>query len=219
MQKKYQDKGVVLVALSDEPKTKVWPYISKHKLPYIVGGDARSTLEAFGIKGFPTMFLLDPEGKVAWVGHPMQVEESLDKLLKDKPPKGGGISAEQNAGAEFKAAGKLLKRKKYAEAFAAYQKIVSTYAGTKSAKKAATEIKKMKADEAIMKTIAQVVEKKGKGWLEAARALAKAGETEDAIRYYDKIIEQCGDTEYAKLAEDERAKLKPEGGKKKSSKA
>lgn len=218
MQKKYQDKGVVLVTLSDEPKTKVWPYIAKHKLPYIVGGDARSTLEAFGIKGFPTMFLLDPDGKVAWVGHPMQVEEIIDKLLKDKPPKGGGLSAEQSASAEFKAAGKILKRKKYLDAFAAYQRIVSTYADTKSAKKAAAEIKKMKADEAIMKTIAQVIEKKGKGWLEAARALAKAGETEDAIHYYDKIIEQCGDSEYARLAEDERTKLRPDGGKKKSSK-
>ena len=66
MQEKYKKKGLVLVALSYEPKALVAPYVTKHNMSYIVGADAKNTKEAFGIDGYPTAFLIDPDGKVAW---------------------------------------------------------------------------------------------------------------------------------------------------------
>lgn len=209
MQKKFKDKGVVLVALSDEPRSKVAPYISNHKLPYIVGGSARETLQDYKIRGFPTMYLVDPQGKIAWVGHPMEAEGELDTLLKSNPPKKKSIGGASSAAADLKKAAKLLKDKKYVDALTLYEKVAAGNKGTKFAKQAQAEIKKIKSNSTIMARIDMArAERKGRGLLAAARALAKCGETKDAIRYYDRIIKECADTEYATAAEEELEKLK-----------
>lgn len=50
MQKKFENKGVILVALSYEAAGVVAPYVLQHQIPYIVGSDAkeRATPSAFG---------------------------------------------------------------------------------------------------------------------------------------------------------------------------
>ena len=34
-------------------------------------------MEAAGQNGIPTAFLVDPKGRIAWIGHPMTLEEKV----------------------------------------------------------------------------------------------------------------------------------------------
>lgn len=42
---------------------------AKHGIEYALLAGAEKTVKAYGIKGFPTMFLVGKDGKVLWSGH------------------------------------------------------------------------------------------------------------------------------------------------------
>ena len=90
LQKKYADKGVVFVGISDEKANVVKPFVEKmgQKMDYVVAcDDERKTyagyMEAYGRNGIPSAFVVDKEGTVAWAGHPMAgLETKLQQLTK-----------------------------------------------------------------------------------------------------------------------------------------
>jgi thiol-disulfide isomerase/thioredoxin len=45
------------------------------------GKMAKNWMEAAGENGIPTAFIVNKEGKVAWIGHPMAMEKPLEKVL------------------------------------------------------------------------------------------------------------------------------------------
>ncbi len=85
---KFADRGVVFVGVSDEDAAKVRPFVDNMgaKMDYTVAVDNnRQTsdgyLKAYGQNGIPCAFIVDREGRVAWVGHPMgDLEKELEKL-------------------------------------------------------------------------------------------------------------------------------------------
>ena len=92
LQKKFKDKGVVFVGVSDEPVAKVKPFVDKmaEKMDYIVAcdDDRQSNdgyMVAYGQNGIPTAFIVGKEGKVLWFGHPMAgLEETLADIVAGK---------------------------------------------------------------------------------------------------------------------------------------
>jgi thiol-disulfide isomerase/thioredoxin len=48
------------------------------------GTMASGWMEASGSDGIPTAFIVDKTGKVAWIGHPMEMEEPLAKIVAGK---------------------------------------------------------------------------------------------------------------------------------------
>jgi len=91
LQKKFKDKGVVFVGVSDEKTDVVKKFVDKmgDTMDYTVAVDAGKTstgyMEAYGINGIPHAFIVDKDGKVVWNGHPMdQLEETLDLILAGK---------------------------------------------------------------------------------------------------------------------------------------
>lgn len=42
---------------------------------------AKSWLEASGSGGIPTAFIVDGSGRIAWIGHPMRLDEPLDQIV------------------------------------------------------------------------------------------------------------------------------------------
>jgi len=90
LQKKFADKNVVFVGISDEKPAVVKPFVEKmgDKMNYIVACDnERQTysgyMDAYGRNGIPSAFIVDREGKVAWAGHPMAgLEGKLKELTK-----------------------------------------------------------------------------------------------------------------------------------------
>ncbi len=208
MQKKYKDKGVLLVALSYESSSLVAPYVKGMKLPYIVGDEAATTRDAFGIDGYPTMFLVDPDGKVAWKGHPVQVEEQIKKLIAKNPPKGRGLLGEEAAKLALKKAEEHLRKKQYVKAVSGFEELVKSFKSTEAGRTAKAHLKKIKGNKRIMASIRKAeAEKKAKSWLNSARLMAKHGAHNDAARYYKRIIDECPDTEFAELARKEMSEL------------
>ncbi len=87
LQAKFKDKNVTIVGVSDEPASKVKPFVAKmaDQMNYVVAADdARKTsaayMEAFGVTGIPHAFIVDQQGRIAWHGHPMA---GLDTALED----------------------------------------------------------------------------------------------------------------------------------------
>lgn len=100
LQEKYKDQGVIFIGTSvwerDAAQSKVEPFVKQQgdKMNYRVAMDDRSDggtgamaknwLAAAGQNGIPCSFIVDQSGKIAWIGHPMRLEEPLKKVLAGK---------------------------------------------------------------------------------------------------------------------------------------
>ena len=94
LQKKFKDKGVVFIGISNEEPGVVAPFVQKQgdQMDYVVAIDrGRATsdgyMKAFGQNGIPHAFIVDKDGKFAWHGHPMAgLDEALEKLTAQDAP-------------------------------------------------------------------------------------------------------------------------------------
>ncbi|MBL8821720.1 MAG: TlpA family protein disulfide reductase [Planctomycetia bacterium] len=101
MQKKYGDKVVFVgVSVFERDQTKVAPFVKQmgSKMNYRVAMDkvekngkssdghmAKNWLKAAGQNGIPCAFIVDKEGKIAWIGHPAQMAKPLDNVVAGLP--------------------------------------------------------------------------------------------------------------------------------------
>jgi len=84
--KTYKGRGVVFISLTDEPQETVEPFVRKMNMPYPIGGGS-PTGRAYGVRGIPHAFIIDPSGRVVAHGHPMGgLEEAIERQLKATPP-------------------------------------------------------------------------------------------------------------------------------------
>lgn len=92
LQKKFKSKNVVFIGISDEEKSDVAPFVKEmgSKMDYIVACDknrqtSEGYMKAYDQKGIPTAFIVGKDGKVLWVGHPMDsLEETLTEVVSGK---------------------------------------------------------------------------------------------------------------------------------------
>ena len=86
MATKHADKGLVVVAPSLDAEAKVKAFKEKHKIGDEVAlvSEARPSAKAYGVKGYPTAFIVGKDGKVVFKGHPMSkdFEKALEDALK-----------------------------------------------------------------------------------------------------------------------------------------
>jgi thiol-disulfide isomerase/thioredoxin len=107
LQKKFPD--VVFLGVSDEEAATVKKFVTKlgEQMDYTVaiddhGKTTADYLEAFGQSGIPHAFIVDKEGRVVWIGHPMDgLEEALAEVLAgkfdlDKARKRAGAESKMN---------------------------------------------------------------------------------------------------------------------------
>jgi thiol-disulfide isomerase/thioredoxin len=71
---KFQDKGLVVIGHTDGSSTNLEQFIKDKQIPYVIslGSDLG---KAYGVTGIPHVFLIDVDGKIAWQGHPMRLDE------------------------------------------------------------------------------------------------------------------------------------------------
>lgn len=93
--KKYQDKGLVVIGQNvwEQDESGVEKFIERmgEKMTYRVALDDKSTdtkgamattwMAAAGQDGIPTAFVVDKEGKIAWIGHPTGLDKVLEAVL------------------------------------------------------------------------------------------------------------------------------------------
>ena len=93
LQKTYGSRGLSVIAISDEAPEVVKEYVESKgsALTYTVAVDKgqRTTaayMARFGLNGIPAAFLVNGEGKIAWVGHPADpaLDEQIAELLPAK---------------------------------------------------------------------------------------------------------------------------------------
>lgn len=89
---KFKDRGLVVIGQSvweSDPQA-VEPFLKKmgSKMTYRVATDtaegtmAKTWMEAAGQRGIPASFVVDQQGDIVWIGHPMTLkEELLEKVL------------------------------------------------------------------------------------------------------------------------------------------
>lgn len=209
MQKKYGlDKGFLLVALSDEPDTTVRPFVKKNSMNYVVGSDAKSTFGEFGIRGYPTIFVLNPSGEIVYKGHsPPEAEDAVEEAFKKTPPKAKPLG-EASGDAALKRADDLAAKKEFAKALSEYDKIAKAQKNSALGRKAKAKADEIRKNPEAMAAVRNAETRNNcENWLQLARNLVSAGKEEEAAKYYKKILDQYPDSSYAETAKREMAKL------------
>ena len=84
---KYKDKGVVMVSITSESKSKVKSFVKKNRMEYPVGTGG-TTSRIYGVRGIPHAFIINDKGIIVWEGHPMAgLDKALEKEVKKLEPK------------------------------------------------------------------------------------------------------------------------------------
>ena len=92
LQKKFKDKGVVFMGLTDEAPSLVRSFVKRmgDKMDYAVGIDEGDRLFAeymnpFNQTGIPHTFIIDQRGLLVWHGHPLgSFEKALEEVVSGK---------------------------------------------------------------------------------------------------------------------------------------
>ncbi len=121
LQKEYADKGVTICGVNiwedkeynDGTLPKAEKFVEKKGdgMAYTVAFDGASKhmdtawMKAAGRGGIPCAFVVNKEGIIAWIGHPMQLDMVLDEVVKGTWDIETGDAKVKAAGAAFKDAG------------------------------------------------------------------------------------------------------------------
>jgi thiol-disulfide isomerase/thioredoxin len=113
---KFKDKGLIVIGqdCSESDESKVAPFVKSmgDKMTYRVALDdkegsqkgkmSETWMKAAGRNGIPTAFLVDTTGHIAWIGHPMTLQEkTIEAVLA------GTFNAKESAAAEEKATAQM----------------------------------------------------------------------------------------------------------------
>lgn len=69
MSQQFGSQGLVIVAPSLDAETRVKAFKEKHSIDYPLLAGARKAAQSYGVKAYPTMFLVGKDGKILWKGH------------------------------------------------------------------------------------------------------------------------------------------------------
>lgn len=96
LQKKYPQVRFIGVSVWEENQSAVKPFVKQmgDKMAYCVAMDsvppgksgndgvmARTWMQAAGQNGIPTAFIVNKQGLIAWIGHPMEMEQPLKQVV------------------------------------------------------------------------------------------------------------------------------------------
>jgi thiol-disulfide isomerase/thioredoxin len=98
LQKKNKDAVFIGVSVWEQDQSKVKPFVDEmgEKMSYRVAMDdvgsgkgndgkmAKNWMMAAQQDGIPAAFIINGEGKIAWIGHPMNMDKPLDQIIAGK---------------------------------------------------------------------------------------------------------------------------------------
>ncbi len=93
LQEEYKDKNVTIIGVSDEDLETVTTFLNQEGWPektnYTLATDPdrsiyQGYMEAAGQNGIPTAFLVGTDSKIQWIGHPMELDKVLKKVVAGK---------------------------------------------------------------------------------------------------------------------------------------
>ncbi|MCG3135274.1 MAG: hypothetical protein HMLKMBBP_02806 [Planctomycetes bacterium] len=170
-----------MIALTNEPRGLVDKFVEQTKAKHPIVIEGTDSANAYEIKGFPTTYLIDPDGKVSMVGMPNEgaIEELLKRALQ--PPTLVGKAA---------ATQKLFDARKYGDARAQLAKLAET--GTDEEKASAGEAVKW-IDEMAKRRLASAAEESSTDPGSAAVSLRQTAEQWKGTPYADEAAKALKD--------------------------
>ncbi len=95
LQKKHPEVTFIGVSIWEQDQAGVKPFVEQmgEKMKYRVAMDAvpeakdgegamaQSWMKAAGRNGIPSAFIVNKDGKIAWIGHPMQMDKPLEQIV------------------------------------------------------------------------------------------------------------------------------------------
>jgi len=98
MQDVYGTKGFTVLAVTNETRALTDAFVENQSPTYPIVVESTDSAKTYGAGGFPSSFLIAPDGTIAWSGHPSAVpqdllEELLSKavMFSDLPKKLGDV--------------------------------------------------------------------------------------------------------------------------------
>ena len=88
MHAQYAPKGVALIGVShDRAAADVKPFLEQNGMtwPQVMQADARGV--NWGVRGIPHAFIISPQGKLLWRGHPGSMDQALEQAIREHPPR------------------------------------------------------------------------------------------------------------------------------------
>ena len=142
LHEKYSQKGLVVIALTAETRSKVEPFIRQNNYTFPVAlDDSCKTNQSYGIKSIPTTYLLGPTGRVVWQGNPLSTKEldsAIERVMEDVegflPEKlltlEFELTVERELSKRLKTASRYAKQGKYASAVRTAAKVLKSSKAT-----------------------------------------------------------------------------------------
>jgi len=182
MQEKYSAKGLTVVAITNEPRGLVDKFIEETGATHPVVIESSDSASTWGISGFPTSFVIAPDGTIAYVGSPSGVTDSLiEELLKDArlfpevPKSLSGVVKE-------------LKKDKFKSAIAKLEKFMASEGNSEEETAAAVELQEW-------------IDWKATSGMDGAQASTEKGDFYRAATTYEDLARLFKGTEVADEAE------------------
>ena len=148
LQNKYADKGVTMIGMTSPDRrntlARVRSFVAEQgsKMAYTVAFDDprrltdQAWMNAASQNGIPTAFIVDRAGRLAWIGHPMMMDEPLGQIVEGNfdisasarnfARQVEGQSREMRIQQEFnRFASLLIEEKDYDKAYAVGRKLVA----------------------------------------------------------------------------------------------
>jgi len=199
MHEKFRGKGVVIISLTQEPRSKVESFARQMGMTYAVGGGSRSG-DPYGVRGIPHAFIVDPSGTIAWEGHPMGgLDAAIERQIKKTPPTLMSPKQKAAAMALFDRVEKALKGEQYVTAAALLAKVPAPEADP-DVKGRAEAVK------------AALIEAAGKQMAEAEALLEEKKYYEASVRL-EEVIAMAPGSEPAAKAQGQFKALRADGKK------
>jgi len=120
---KYQERGFELVAVSNETEAKIDGFVNGDKKPNYTVVRYSKIAEEWGVKGWPSAWVIDSEGKVLWADHFLDKisEEQWESWLKDVAP----AKISKDVAKELKGAVGSFNKAEYGKSLAEVEKVAS----------------------------------------------------------------------------------------------
>ena len=77
LDEQYRDKGLTVLALTSEGAKRTEAWIEAKGAKFAYAYDRGGLAKQLGVRGIPASFLVGPDGKIVWQGHPSGVNDAL----------------------------------------------------------------------------------------------------------------------------------------------
>lgn len=115
LRERYEERGLVILALSSEAKSALEPFVAQNRIAYPVGCGS-STSGAYGVRGIPDSYLIGANGKVIWNGHPSSLQDAMIEEALTQAVGAGAFVPPDDLPESFAAVRAALLKKQYASA-------------------------------------------------------------------------------------------------------